>query len=48
MSALECTRRARQDEINHRRTVLDRGRPTVEDFDKVIALLENAEKQINR
>ena len=48
MSAVECTRRARQDEMNRRRTVPDRGRPTVEDFDHVIALLENAEKRINR
>ena len=48
MSAVECTRQARQDEMRRRRTVLDRGRPTVEDFDKVIALLENAEKRINR
>ena len=48
MSALECTRRARQDEVSRPRTVLDRGRPTVEDFDQVIALLENAEKRSNR
>jgi hypothetical protein len=48
MSAVECTRQARQVEMNRRRTVLDRGRPTVEDFDQVIALLENAEKRINR
>jgi Ankyrin repeat len=48
MSAAECTRRARQDELNRRRTVLDRGRPTVEDFDRVLALLESAEKQIKR
>jgi Domain of unknown function (DUF6438)/Ankyrin repeats (3 copies) len=48
MSAAECTRRARQDELNRRLTVLDRGRPTTEDFDKVIALLENAEKRRNR
>lgn len=48
MSAAECTRRARQDEQNRRRTVLDRGRPTTDDFDKVIALLENAEKRRNR
>ena|SRR2546425_11054898 len=39
ISAVECTRRARQDELNRRRTVLDRGRPTVQDFDQVIALL---------
>ena len=48
MSALECTRQARQDEMNRRRTVLDRGRPTLEDFDQVTALLENAEKRSNR
>jgi hypothetical protein len=48
MSAVACTRRARQDELNRRRTVLDRGRPTVQDFDQVIALLEKAEKRINR
>ena len=48
MSAVECTRGARQDELNRRRTVLDRGRPTVEDFDQVIALLESAEKRTNR
>ena len=48
MSALECTRQARQFELNWRRTVLDRGRPTVEDFDNVIALLESADKRPNR
>jgi hypothetical protein len=48
MPAIECTRRARQDELNRRRTVLDRGRPTIEDFDRVIALLESAEKRIHR
>jgi hypothetical protein len=48
MSAVECTRRARQDELNQPRTVLDRGRRTVQDFDQVIALLENAERRINR
>ena len=48
MSALECARDARQREANdHRhRTELDRGRPTVQDFDHVIALLENAQKRI--
>ena len=44
MSAAECTRRARQDELNRRRTVLDRRRPTVEDFDRVLALLEMKSK----
>jgi hypothetical protein len=48
MSAVECTRRARQDEMNRQRTILDRGRPTVDDFDQVIALLDNAEKRVNR
>jgi Domain of unknown function (DUF6438)/Ankyrin repeats (3 copies) len=48
MSAAECTRRARQDELNRRRTLLDRGRPTVEDFDRVLAVLESAEKPIKR
>jgi len=48
MSALECARQARQDEARRRRTVLDRGLPTVEDFDQVIALLENADKRIRR
>jgi hypothetical protein len=43
-SAIECTRRARQDALNGPRTGLDRGRPTVGDFDQVIALLENAEE----
>jgi hypothetical protein len=42
MSALECARQSRQFELNRRRTILDRGRPTVEDFDKVVALLESA------
>jgi ankyrin repeat protein len=45
MSAAECTRQARRDEANHRRTVLDRGRPTVEDFDRVLALLEGVQTQ---
>jgi hypothetical protein len=48
MPAAECTRQARQSEVGRRRTVLDRGRATVEDFDRVIALLENAEKRIKR
>lgn len=48
VSAVECVRQARQDALNRRRTVLDRGRPTVEDFDQVIALLENAERRRNR
>jgi hypothetical protein len=42
MSAVECARQASQFELNWQRTILDRGRPTVEDFDKVIALLESA------
>ncbi len=40
ISAIDCTRQARQDAVNRRRTALDRGAPTVEDFDRVIALLE--------
>ena len=48
MSAVECTRRARQNEVGRPRTGLDRERPTVEDFDQVIALLENAEKRLPR
>jgi len=48
MSAVQCTRQARQSALNQRRTVLDRGRPTIEDFDRVIALLEGAEKRIHR
>jgi hypothetical protein len=46
MSAVECTRQARQSEASRRRTVLDRGAPTVEDFDQVIALLEGAAKRV--
>ena len=46
MSAVECTRQARQRETGQRRTVLDRARPTVEDFDQVIALLETAAKRM--
>ena len=45
MPAAECARRARQDAASLRRTVLDRGRPTVEDFDRVIALLESAPRK---
>ena len=48
ISGAECTRQARQSEVGGRRTVLDRGRPTVEDFDRVLALLESAEKHIKR
>ena len=48
MSAADCTRQARQAEVGQRRTVLDRGRPTVEDFDRVLALLESAEERIKR
>jgi hypothetical protein len=48
MSPLDCARQARQDEARRRRTVLDRGLPTVEDFDQVLALLENAGKRIRR
>jgi hypothetical protein len=48
MSAAECTRQARQSEVGGRRTVLDRGRPTVDDFDRVLTLLENAVRRIKR
>ena len=50
MSAVDCARESRQrDASDHRtRTVLDRGRPTVQDFDQVIALLENAQGQVKR
>ena len=40
--------RTRQSEVGRRRTVLDRGRPTVEDFDRVLALLESAEKRMKQ
>jgi hypothetical protein len=45
ISAVECTRQARESRANRPRTLLDRGLPTVEDFDRVIALLEKAQKQ---
>ena len=45
MSALECTRQARQGRASRPRTVLDRGGPTIEDFDRVIALLESATRK---
>jgi hypothetical protein len=48
MSAADCTRQARQSAAGRRRTVLDRGAPTGEDFDRVLALLENAQRQIKR
>ena len=41
-SALECTRKARQSRATRPRSVFDRGAPTIEDFDRVIALLESA------
>ncbi|MGH9237844.1 MAG: hypothetical protein ACRD3G_07370 [Vicinamibacterales bacterium] len=44
-SALDCARRARADESNRPRTVLDRGRPTIADFDQIMAQLEAAEKR---
>jgi hypothetical protein len=47
MTALECTRRARQARLGRRQTVLDRGQPTIQDFDEVIGLLENADKRRN-
>ena len=48
ISALECARRSRQGAMNRRPTVLDRGMPTVKDFDQVIALLDDAERRIKR
>ena len=48
ISAAECAQQTRQSEVGGRRTVLDRGRPTVEDFDRVLTLLAGAEKQIKR
>jgi hypothetical protein len=48
MSAADCTREARQSTLSRKRTVLDRGQPTVEDFDRVLALLEGAEKRLRR
>lgn len=48
MSAAECTRTSRRVEMTRQRTVLDRERPTVEDFDRVLALLEAAEKPMRR
>jgi hypothetical protein len=45
--AVECARRARQDEVNlqHLQSVLDRQRPSIADFDQVIGLLESAERR---
>jgi hypothetical protein len=48
MSAADCTRQARQSEVGRRRIVFDHGQPTVEDFDRVLTLLENAERRIKR
>jgi hypothetical protein len=45
MTALECTRQAQMDLARIPRTVLDRGGPTTEDFDRVIALLESATRK---
>ena len=45
ISALECTRQARQGRASRPRTVLDRGGPTINDFDRVIALLESARER---
>jgi ankyrin repeat protein len=46
--ALECTRKARADYMRMRRTVLDEGLPSVDDFDRVIALLETADTRTKR
>jgi hypothetical protein len=48
ISAIDCTRQARQSALIRRPTVLDRDRPTTEDFDRVIQLLEDAERRIRR
>jgi ankyrin repeat protein len=48
MPAAECTRQARQREGGRRRTVLDGGRANIEDFDRVLALVESAERRIQR
>ena len=42
--AVECTRRSREDALNRPRSLIERGQPTVQDFDQVIAILENAGK----
>jgi hypothetical protein len=46
LSALACTRQKRQVELTNRRP--PSAGPTVEDFDRVIELLENAERRLNR
>jgi hypothetical protein len=48
MSAAQCAQQAHRNEVGRRRTVLDRGQPTAEDFGRVIALLETAERRIRR
>ena len=42
ISALECARRAREDARTRRPSILDGKRPYVQDFDGVIATLEQA------
>jgi hypothetical protein len=48
ISAAECTRQGRQAAVNSRHPALDRGRPTVEDFDRVLGMLADAEKRKKR
>jgi hypothetical protein len=48
MSAADCARQQRQMEADGHGTVRGRGAPSVEDFDRVLALLESADKSIKR
>jgi hypothetical protein len=48
LSAADCTRQARQTKVNQRPSVWPFGGPTVEDFEKVLALLETAEMRKRR
>lgn len=48
ISALDCTRERRESALRRPRTVLDRNDPTVADFDRVIQLLEEAERRMKR
>jgi hypothetical protein len=48
VTAAECARQRRQSAMSRRRTAFDRNQSAVEDFDRVLALLENAEKRIKR
>jgi hypothetical protein len=44
--AVDCARQERQNAVNRPRPIFARGQPTVADFDRAIALLENAEQRI--